>query len=75
MEKMSPNISNAEGQPEPELIVMNGRRLDAALDTNMFYVSLLTIHGRAAARAYAYSLAAEDPTTARAILRIVGREG
>jgi hypothetical protein len=70
---MSPNTSNE--RPEPELVVMDGDRLDAALDSNMFYVSLVTIHGRAAARAYAYSLAGEDPVTAKAVLKIVEREG
>ena len=64
-----------ESRPEPQLVVMDGDRLDAALDAFMFYVSLLTIHGRAAVRAYAYSLAGEDPVTAKAILKIVGREG
>ncbi len=72
---MSQNISKTEGQPDPELVIMDGDRLDAALDPNMFYVSLSSIHGRSAARAYAYSISGEDPTTAKAILKIVGREG
>ena len=72
---MSPNISNQNERPEPELVIMDGETLDAALDHEMFIVRLVTIHGRAAARAYAYSLAGEDPTTARAVLKIVGREG
>ena len=67
--------SSEPSRPEPELVIMDGERLDAALDQTMFYVSLETIHGRAAARAYAYSLAGEDPATAKAILKIVGREG
>ena len=67
--------SKTEEQPDPELVIMDGDHLDAALDANMFYVSLFSIHGRAAARAYAYSIAGEDPATAKAILKIVGREG
>jgi hypothetical protein len=70
---MSPSTYNE--QPDPDLVVMDGNRLDAALDANTFFVSLLTIHGRAAVRAYAYSIAGEDPTTAKAILKIIGREG
>ena len=72
---MSQNTTKTEGQPDPELVIMDGDHLDAALDGNTFYVSLVTIHGRAAARAYAYSIAGEDPATAKAILKIVGREG
>ena len=72
---MSLSTSSTEGQPDLELVIMEGDCLDAALDTNMFYVSLSSIHGRSAARAYAYSIAGEDPATAKAILKIVGREG
>jgi hypothetical protein len=68
--KMNPNE-----RPDPELVIMDGDTLDAAIDHEMFVVRLITIHGRAAVRAYAYSLAAEDPETAKAILKIVGREG
>jgi hypothetical protein len=72
---MSPNTSSTEEQPDPELTILMDDELHASLDGNMFYVRLTTIHGRAAARAYAYSLAGEDPKAARAILKIVGREG
>jgi hypothetical protein len=68
-------LDNQELRPEPELTIMDGDRLEAFIDNGTFFCTFLAIHGRAAARAYAYSIAAEDPKTARAILQIVGREG
>jgi hypothetical protein len=46
-----------------------------ALCDGIFALRLSTVHGRMAARAFAYSIAAEDPGLARAILDKVGREG
>lgn len=66
---------NQESRPDPELVIMDGDTLEAAIDNGTFFCLLSMIHGRAAVRAYAYSLAAEDPKTAKQILKIVGREG
>lgn len=68
-------LTNQESRPEPELTIMDGEKLEAFIDNGTFFCSLLAIHGRMAARAYAYSIAAEDPKTAKAILKIVRREG
>jgi hypothetical protein len=46
-----------------------------AIEGNLLAARLDTIHGRMAARALAYSLAADEPGVARAILDRVGREG
>ena len=71
------NEDVVEQAPEPEVAVVSrdGSHLEAAIDGRMFYVSLDSVHGRMAARAYAYSVAGDDPATARAILSVVGREG
>ena len=79
---MSPKPCNSDAPCEPSkpdaevaIVSKDGSHLEAAIDGQMFYVSLDTIHGRSAARAYAYSVAGDDPATARAILAVVGREG
>jgi hypothetical protein len=71
----SDSISSYEPEPEVAVVSRDGSHLEAAIDGQMFYCSLLTIHGRMAARVYAYSIAGEDPKVARAILAVVGKEG
>lgn len=73
----NPDASSEQTAPDPEVVVVavDGSHLEAAIDGQMFYCSLAGIHGRRAARAFAYSLGGEDPKTARAILAAVGKEG
>lgn len=56
-------------------IVVDGNRLEVFLSDQVFAIDPHSIHGRMAIRAYAYSIAADDPATAKAILSVVGREG
>ena len=60
---------------EDVILTADGTDAEAILTDDYFAVNLTTVHGRMAARAYAYSLAAEDPATARHILSRVGKEG
>ena len=57
-----------------ELREQNGS-LEFVLEGEWVRFRLTTIHGRMAARMYAYSIAATDPGLAKAILDRVGREG
>lgn len=70
-----PYSSDSESRPEPELVIMDGDEMEAKIDNGMFTARLASIHGRAAARAFAYSMSGEDPKTAKAVLKIVEREG
>lgn len=56
-------------------IIVDGNRLEVFLSDNVFAIDPHSIHGRMAIRAYAYSIAADDPATAKAILSVIGREG
>lgn len=49
--------------------------LEFVIEGNWVRFSLKTIHGRMAARMYAYSIQATDRALADAILERVGREG
>jgi hypothetical protein len=57
------------------LVRENGGRIEIKINGNTMSVDLRTIHGRMAARMLAYSIQAEDPGLARAILHRVGLEG
>lgn len=75
-------LSDSERGPTAEIemgesveIIVDGNRMEVFLSDNVFVVDPHSVHGRNAVRAYAYSLAGEDPATAKAILAVVGREG
>jgi hypothetical protein len=57
---------------EVRVIKLEGTLL---LDGKTFAVRLDSIHARMAVRAYAYSIASEEPAIAKALLERVGREG
>lgn len=73
---------NSESSPSANIeigesveIVVDGKRIEAFLSDNVAVFDPHSIHGRMAIRAYAYSIAAEDPGLAKAVLAVVGREG
>lgn len=72
----SPNSPSAEVEIGDSVeIIVDGKRIECFLSDNVFAIDPHSIHGRMAIRAYAYSVAGEDPATAKAILAAVGREG
>lgn len=62
-------------QENGTLVILRREGMDAYSDGREFWVRLDSIHGRMAARAYAHSIAAEDPEVARTLLQLVGRTG
>lgn len=75
-----PGSSESSPSAEVEIgesieIILNGKRVEAFLSDNVAIFDPHTIHGRNAIRAYAYSLGAENHEAAKAILRVIGREG
>lgn len=57
-------------------VIIDGNRIEAFLSDNVYiFDPKVSIHAAMAVRAYAYSLSADDPKTAKEILNNVGREG